>query len=339
MGLLIKGKWHDQWYDTDSNDGEFVRQRSRFEGRITADGSSGFVAEMGRYHLYVSMACPWAHRTLIMRRLKGLAPLIPVSVVDPRMGDEGWVFSEARGDFPDRVHGAQRLHQLYSLADPGYSGRVTVPVLWDLQRQTIVSNESALIIRCFNSAFDELTGNRQDYYPVALRPQIDEVNELVYEGVNNGVYSAGFATTQAAHERAVVRLFAVLDGLEARLSRQRYLVGDRITEADWRLFTTLIRFDSVYHGHFKCNLRRLVDYPNLWKYTRELYQWPGVSGTVDLEQIKTHYYWSHTTINPHRVVPRGPALHLDEAHDRERLPASDSSGQSSEAPERQGLRC
>ena len=324
MGLLIDGIWQDQWYDTASTGGKFVRKPSAFRGLVTADGSSGFAPAAGRYHLYVSMACPWAHRTLIYRKLKGLEELIPVSVVDPRMGDQGWAFT---GDgFTDSVHGAQYLHQIYTTADPGHSGRVTVPVLWDLQRGTMVSNESVDIIRSFNSAFDALTGNQLDLYPEILRAEIDTANELVYEWVNNGVYRAGFATSQQAHDTAVLEVFGALDYLERVLSRRRYLTGQQVTEADWRLFTTLIRFDSVYHGHFKCNRRRLVDYPNLWAHTRELYQWPGVAKTVDLEQIKLHYYWSHTTLNPSRIVPLGPAIDLDQPHGRDRLQATPASG-------------
>ena len=319
MGLLVEGVWRDRWYDTARTGGRFVRKPSAFRGSVTADGSSGFAAEPGRYHLYVSMACPWAHRALIYRRLKGLEELVPVSVVSPRMGDEGWTFSGEA--FTDAVHASGRLHEVYTRADATYSGRVTVPVLWDLQRDTVVSNESVDIIRSFNGAFDALTGDGQDFYPASLRQQIDEVNEWVYHRVNNGVYRAGFATTQAAYDEAVVELFDALDHLERRLSEQRYLVGARLTEADWRLFTTLIRFDAVYHGHFKCNLRRLVDYGNLWGFTRELYQHPGVAGTVDLNQIKTHYYWSHTSINPTRVVPRGPLLDLELPHGRDHLPA------------------
>ncbi len=319
MGLLIEGVWKDRWYDTSKTEGRFVRKPSSFRGRVTADGSSGFSPEAGRYHLYVSIACPWAHRTLIYRRIKGLAELVPLSVVDPRMGDEGWTFSGET--FADGVHRSRRLHEVYTRADATYSGRVTVPVLWDRRRETIVSNESVDIIRSFNGAFDGLTGDRQDFYPEALRQQIDEVNELVYHRVNNGVYRAGFATTQEAYDEAVGELFDALDHLEKRLSQQRYLVGSRLTEADWRLFTTLIRFDAVYHGHFKCNLRRLVDYPHLWGLTRELYQRPGVADTVDLDQIRTHYYWSHTSINPTRVVPLGPALDLERPHGRDHLPA------------------
>ncbi|MDF2095479.1 glutathione S-transferase family protein [Aquibaculum arenosum] len=326
MGLLIDGKWHDQWYDTDSTGGRFERSESAFRNWITPDGSpgpsgsGGFAAEQGRYRLYVSLACPWAHRALIFRKLKGLESAIPVSVVHWRMKENGWEFRT--DDDPsgavtgDPLFGADFLHQLYTRAKPDYSGRVTVPVLWDEKRETIVSNESAEIIRMLNSAFDEAGAHAGDYYPQALRSEIDAINEMVYDRVNNGVYKAGFATTQAAYEEAVTDLFETLDDLEARLGRQRYLVGDRPTEADWRLFTTLLRFDPVYVGHFKCNLRRLVDYPNLWAYTRELYQVPGVAETVNFHHIKHHYYGSHDTINPTGVVPLGPLLDFEAPHGR-----------------------
>ena len=313
MGLLIDGVWHDQWYDTTKSGGRFVRQQSRFRNAVTADGSSGFPAAAGRYHLYVSLACPWAHRTLILRTLKGLEAMIGVSVVDPFMGNQGWSF----GDAPDPVSGAEYLHQIYTKADRQYSGRVTVPVLWDLHQGTIVNNESAEIIRMFNSAFDGIGARAGvDFYPEALRPEIDRINAFVYDNVNNGVYRCGFATTQEAYEEAFAALFSALDALEVRLSRQRYLVGDRLTEADWRLFTTLVRFDPVYVGHFKCNLRRLMDYPSLWNYLLELYQVPGVAQTVNLRHIKRHYYESHTSINPTRVVPSGPAIDYTAAHNR-----------------------
>jgi glutathionyl-hydroquinone reductase len=328
MGLLIDGVWHDRWYDTGSTGGRFVRKDSRFRNWVTADGApgpsgeGGFKAEPGRYHLYVSLACPWAHRTLIFRRLKGLEGMIGVSVVHWHMGEQGWSFEEAPGATGDRLHGSRYLHEVYTRAEPGYTGRVTVPVLWDQRRGTIVSNESSEIIRMLNSAFDGVGAKPGDYYPAALRAEIDRVNERVYATVNNGVYRAGFATTQEAYDEAVTELFASLDWLEDRLSRQRYLAGGRVTEADWRLFTTLLRFDPVYHGHFKCNLRRLVDYPNLWAYARELYQWPGVAGTVNLEHIKRHYYGSHRTVNPTGIVPKGPLLDLDAPHGRERLRAA-----------------
>ena len=323
MGLLVKGKWVDEWYDTKSTGGKFVRTDAQFRNWVTADGSAGpsgeggFPAEAGRYHLYVSLACPWASRTLTFRALKGLERMISVSIVNAYMGEHGWTFDEAPGVVPDPVGGARYLYEVYLKAAPDYSGRVTVPVLWDLQRNTIVSNESAEIIRMMNSAFDGIGASEGDYAPTALLPQIDEINARIYDAVNNGVYKAGFATRQRVYEHEVTALFECLDELEQCLSHQRYLLGDCITEADWRLFTTLIRFGSVYHGHFKCNLRRVVDYPNLWSYTRELYQWPGVAATVDLRHIKEHYYRSHPTINPNGIVPAGPILNLDEPHGRE----------------------
>ena len=322
MGLLVDGKWHDQWYDTASTGGRFVRTEAQFRNWITPDGSAGpsgkggFKAESGRYHLYVSLACPWASRAMILRALKGLENFISVSVVNPYMGENGWTFEPAPGVVPDPVEDAQYLYQVYLRAQPGYSGRVTVPVLWDLDTGSIVNNESAEIIRMLNSAFDEVGAREGDYAPQALLPEIDAINAEVYDVVNNGVYKAGFATEQEVYEKEVRNLFAYLDTLEERLGRQRYLLGDRITEADWRLFTTLIRFDSVYHGHFKCNLKRLVDYQNLWSYTRELYQWPGVAETVDFDHIKQHYYRSHPSINPNRIVPVGPILDLGRTPDR-----------------------
>jgi putative glutathione S-transferase len=318
MGLLIDGVWHDRWYDTGRTGGAFVREDSRFRDRVTADGASGFKAEPGRYHLYVSLACPWASRTLIVRALKKLEDAISLSIVDPHMGEEGWAFSDGPGCIPDTVNGFDFLHQVYTAAKPDYTGRVTVPVLWDKERRTIVNNESSEIVRMLNSEFDAFGDAALDFYPEPLRPEIDAVNATVYDHVNNGVYKAGFATTQAAYERAFDALFATLDALEARLARQRYLVGDRITEADWRLFTTLVRFDPVYHGHFKCNLRRLADYPNLWGYTRDLYQVPGVAATVNLDHIKRHYYGSHRTINPTGIVPKGPAIDFAAPHARDR---------------------
>lgn len=312
MGLLVDGKWHDHWYDTASTGGRFVRTEAQFRNWITPDGSAGprgtggFKAEPGRYHLYVSLACPWASRALILRALKGLEDSISVSVVNPYMGENGWTFEPAAGVVPDPVEHAQYLYQVYLRAQPDYSGRVTVPVLWDLHTSTIVNNESAEIIRMLNSAFDAAGAREGDYAPEDLLPEIDAINAEVYDAVNNGVYKAGFATEQEVYEKEVRNLFAYLDKLEERLGRQRYLLGDRITDADWRLFTTLIRFDPVYHGHFKCNLKRLVDYENLWSYTRELYQWPGVAETVDFDHIKQHYYRSHPSINPNRIVPVGP---------------------------------
>ena len=274
----------------------------------------------GRYHLYVSLACPWAHRTLILRQLKGLQDLVDVSVVSWLMLDDGWTFDPAHGSTGDALDGLDFLHQRYTADDANYSGRVTVPLLWDKQQQRIVSNESAEIIRMFNSAFDGLTGNSLDFYPEALRGEIDALNQRIYPAVNNGVYRAGFATTQAAYEEAFAELFAALDWLDAHLGEQRYLAGEYLSEADWRLFTTLIRFDAVYYGHFKCNLRRIEDYPHLSNWLRELYQWPGVAATVDFEHIKGHYYASHRTINPTGIVPKGPALDLSRGHDRARLP-------------------
>jgi putative glutathione S-transferase len=328
VGLLIDGEWHDRWYDTGESGGRFVRGDSQFRNWVTPDGTpgpsgkGGFEAESGRYHLYVSLACPWAHRTLIFRKLKGLEGMIGVSVVHWHMGEQGWSFEEAPGATGDRLHGSRYLHEVYTRAEPGYTGRVTVPVLWDQRRGTIVSNESSEIIRMLNSAFDGIGAKPGDYHPSALRAEIDRVNERVYATVNNGVYRAGFATTQEAYDESVTELFASLEWLEDRLSRQRYLAGERVTEADWRLFTTLVRFDPVYHGHFKCNLRRLVDYPNLWAYARELYQWPGVAGTVNLEHIKRHYYGSHKSVNPTGIVPKGPLLDFDAPHGRERLRAA-----------------
>jgi len=314
MGLLIDGVWKDEWYDTKTSAGRFVRSDAQFRGWITADGSSVFPAETGRYHLYTAHACPWAHRTLIFRHLKGLEEMISVSVVSPLMLENGWTFSQ--GAVP--VNGAKFMYEIYLKADPAYSGRVTVPVLWDKQSQTIVSNESSEIIRMFNSAFDGIGAKPGDYYPTRLRPEIDEVNARVYSGVNNGVYKSGFATTQAAYEEAVDGLFETFDWLEDRLSRQRYVAGDVVTEADWRLFPTLVRFDAVYFGHFKCNKRRLVDYPNLWAYTRELFQTPGVAETVYLDETKEHYYGSHKTINPSGIVPTGPLINFLEPHGRQR---------------------
>lgn len=325
MGLLIDGKWQDRWYDTKKTKGQFVRQASAFRSWVTPDGSpgptgeDGFKAEAGRYHLYVSMACPWAHRTLIFRVLNGLEDMISVSAVNPLMLDQGWSFEPGDGVVPDPVNGVRYLHEVYTKADPGYSGRVTVPVLWDKKTGTVVNNESSEIIRMFNSAFDSVGAAEPDYYPEPLRGEIDRINALVYDNINNGVYKSGFATTQEAYEDAVSRLFDTLDGIEQTLSRQRYLAGDRITEADWRLFTTLVRFDPVYVGHFKCNIRRLVDYPSIWGYTRELYQVPGVAGTVNMDHIKNHYYGSHETINPTGIVPVGPDIDFTAPHGRDHL--------------------
>ena len=326
MGLLVDGKWQDKWYDTGKS-GRFERKESQFRDWVTADGapapgrSRGFKAEPGRYHLYVSLACPWAHRTLIFRKLKRLEDVISVSVVHPFMGKDGWTFLAEDGATGDTLYGLDFLHQVYTRADPAYSGRVTVPVLWDRREQTIVSNESSEIIRMLNSAFDAWGDASVDLYPEALRGDIDDINTFVYPSINNGVYRCGFATTQAAYEEAFAELFAALDRVEAMLGERRYLAGDRLTEADWRLFTTLVRFDPVYVGHFKCNLRRIADYPNLSNYLRELSQVSGVAETLNLDHIKQHYYRSHTTINPTQVVPVGPALDYDAPHDRGRLAA------------------
>ena len=313
MGLLQNGKWVDQWYDTASTGGRFVRNASQFRNWITQDGSAGpsgiggFQAEKDRYHLYVSHACPWAHRTMIFRILKGLEEMISYSVVHWLMLDEGWTFETGEGVIADPLHNATRLHQIYTTADPLYSGRVTVPVLWDKKQNTIVSNESAEIIRMFNSAFDGLGAKTGDYYPENRREDIDAINDLIYNTLNNGVYKAGFATTQNAYEEAVVPLFDTLDWLEQRLSNSLFLLGENITEADWRLFTTLIRFDAVYVGHFKCNLRRIADYPALSVYLKRLLDVPGVMQTINMAHIKNHYYQSHLSINPHGVVPLGPS--------------------------------
>jgi putative glutathione S-transferase len=308
MGLLVNGEWRDQGYDTSQTKGRFVRKESSFRNWLTADGSSGFKAEAGRYRLYVSYACPWAHRTLIFRALKGLEEMIDVVVVEPLMLENGWV-----------LPGGKPLHTVYTKADPSYSGRVTVPVLWDKQGKTIVSNESSEIIRMLNTAFDDLGSVPGNYYPEDLRSDIDEINSYIYPRINNGVYRCGFATNQEAYEEAFAELFEGLDVLEERLSRQRYLVGNRLTEADWRLFTTLLRFDPVYVGHFKCNKRRLIDYPNLWAYTRDLFQVPGVADTVHMDHIKGHYYGSHRNINPTGVVPMGPVINFNQPHGRERF--------------------
>lgn len=323
MGFLENGTWIDKWYDTESTGGKFVRSTAGFRNWITADGAAGptgdagFKAESGRYHLYVSLACPWAHRTLVFRAIKGLADHISVSVVHPHMLSDGWTFgTDFDGATGDTLFGFDFLREIYTKADPKISGRVTVPILWDKERGTIVSNESSEIIRMFNSAFDGITGNTDDYWPEALRDKIEAVNERVYDTVNNGVYKSGFATTQDAYEEAVEPLFESLDWIEDILSRNRYLLGDALTEADWRLWTTLARFDAVYHGHFKCNRRRIVDYPNIWSYTRELYQRPGVAETLDLDHITAHYYYSHDMINPTRVVPIGPDLDWNAPHGR-----------------------
>ncbi|MQM39127.1 Glutathionyl-hydroquinone reductase YqjG [wastewater metagenome] len=316
MGLLIDGVWHDRWYDTDSTGGRFERPETVFRDWVSPEPSARFAAEPGRYHLYVSLACPWAHRVLITRRLKGLEDVIGVSVVHPYMGDQGWSFGDYPGATGDRLHGLDHLYQLYTRARPDYTGRVTVPTLWDTREGTIVNNESADLVRMLNTAFDRWGRDDVDLYPADHREAIDAINPFVYDRVNNGVYKAGFATAQAAYEEAVTALFEALDELEARLARQPYLAGDRLTEADVRLFTTLVRFDPVYVGHFKCNIRRLVDYPNLWAYTREIYQVPGVAPTVSLDHIKRHYYTSHPTINPTGVIPVGPEIDLEAPHGR-----------------------
>jgi putative glutathione S-transferase len=322
MGMLVDGEWHDVWYDTKASKGRFVRSEAQFRNWVTKDGSAGptgkagFRAEPDRYHLYVSFACPWAHRTLIYRKLKGLEPLISISAVNTYMGKEGWTFHPGPGVIPDMLNNVQRLYELYLVADPKYSGRATVPVLWDKHQRTIVSNESADIIRMLNGAFDEAGGNDTDFYPEPLRKEIDELNSLIYPNVNNGVYQAGFATTQEAYEEAFTRVFETLDVLDEMLATRRYLTGPRITEADWRLFTTLVRFDPVYFGHFKCNKRRIVDYPNLWGYARDLYQTPGVAETLHVDYIKLHYYGSHANINPSGIIPLGPDLDFSAPHGR-----------------------
>lgn len=326
MSLLVKGKWRDGWLKAETEDGEFIRHDSQFRHWITADGSAGpsgeggFVAESGRYHLYISHACPWANRTLIFRELKGLGALISVSVVNPIMGPKGWDFTPFEGATEDHLYAAQHMHELYTRSQADYTGIVTVPVLWDKKQQCIVNNESSEIIRMFNSAFNHLTGNENDYYPAPLHTEIDEVNKRVYDTLNNGVYRCGFASSQKAYERAFDKLFDTLDWLEERLSKQRYLVGKTLTEADWRLFTTLVRFDPVYVGHFKCNRQRIADYPNLSNYLRELYQMPGIADTVNLVHIKQHYYRSHESINPSGIVPKGPSLQYDQPHDRHQFP-------------------
>ncbi|MCP2068505.1 glutathione S-transferase family protein [Pseudomonas laurylsulfatiphila] len=324
MGLLVDGRWQDKWYES-SKDGTFQREQAQRRHWLTADGKpgptgvGGFAAEPGRYHLYVSLACPWAHRTLILRKLKGLENLIDVSVVSWLMLENGWTFDKALGSTGDKLDHFDFMHQRYTADTADYTGRVTVPVLWDKQRKRIVNNESSEIIRMFNGAFDDLTGNDLDFYPAPLRGEIDALNERIYPAVNNGVYRAGFATSQQAYEQAFNEVFAELDRLELLLGANRYLAGEYLTEADIRLFTTLIRFDAVYYGHFKCNLRRIADYPNLSNWLREIYQWPGIAETVDFEHIKNHYYASHRTINPTGVVPKGPAQDFTVAHDRERL--------------------
>ncbi len=302
MGLLVEGKWVDQWYDTETHGGKFVRQDSAFRQHI---GDADFPAQAGRYHLYVSLACPWAHRTLIFRQLKDLTDMIDVTVVSPDMLEQGWEFKPKA----EPLYGYHYAHQLYTHAKPNYTGRVSVPILWDKQMRTIVSNESSEIIRMFNSAFNHITGNTDDYYPESLRPAIDEVNEDVYHNINNGVYKCGFATTQDAYDEAFVNLFVALDRVESRLASNTYLLGERLTEADWRLFTTLIRFDAVYFGHFKCNHKQIADYPHMYRYLKALYAMPHIAETVNIDHIKRHYYYSHKHINPTQIVPKGvPAI-------------------------------
>lgn len=329
MGLLVDGKWLDQWYDTKQTGGAFKRTQAQFRNWVTADGApgptgeGGFKAESGRYHLYVSHACPWANRTLIYRALKGLTDHIDISVVHPDMLGEGWTFAT---DFPgttgDRLFGSDYLRDIYLRAQPDMTGRVTVPILWDKAQGTIVSNESSEIIRMFNSAFDGITGDTQDFYPEALRTEIDALNTRIYDTVNNGVYKAGFATSQNAYDTAVATLFETLDWLEDLLAKRRYLTGDQVTEADWRLFPTIARFDAVYHQHFKCNRARIIDYPNLWAWARELYQWPGMRDVIHFDHFIRHYHYSHDTINPYRIIPIGPQIDWDTPHGREALQAA-----------------
>ena len=326
MGLLVDGIWRDQWYDTKATGGAFVRSNARFRNWITADGQAGptgiagYAAESGRYHLYVSHACPWAHRTLIFRELKELTDHIGVSVVHPDMLSDGWTFeTDDKGATGDTLFGEAFMRDIYLRADAKLTGRVTVPVLWDTKTHTIVSNESSEIIRMFNSAFDQITGNTIGYWPAPLRDAIEIVNARIYDTVNNGVYKAGFATTQAAYDAAIGPLFDTLDWIEGGLSKRRYLMGDTLTEADWRLFTTLIRFDPVYHLHFKCNRKRIIDYPNLWAYTRDLYQMQGIAQTVNFDHIVRHYHYSHESINPHRIIPTNPVLDYWAPHSRDTL--------------------
>ncbi|MGY6376007.1 glutathione S-transferase family protein [Vibrio parahaemolyticus] len=314
MGKLVEGVWHDVWYDTKANGGKFVREDAGFRDWIKNDSEAVFQPESGRYHLYVSLACPWAHRTLIFRKLKGLEPHIDVTVVCPDMLSQGWQMG-----LPEPLFGHTRMHQIYTQAKPDYTGRVTVPVLWDKKTNTIVSNESSEIIRMFNSAFNDLTGNHDDYYPEPLRGVIDEWNDYIYPNVNNGVYRCGFATSQEAYEEAFELLFSALDKIDAHLATHRYLAGNKITEADWRLFTTLVRFDAVYVGHFKCNKQRIADYVNIQGYLKELYQIDGIADTTDFYHIKRHYYFSHTGINPTQVVPKGPDLDFSSPHQREMI--------------------
>lgn len=328
MGVLVDGEWQNTWYDTSASGGKFERSAAKFRNWVTEDGSAGisgeagFPAQSGRYHLYVSYACPWAHRVLIFRALKGLQDHISVSVVHPDMLEDGWTFdTDFNGATGDTLAGGKYARDIYLKAAPKFSGRATVPILWDIQKNTIVSNESSEIIRMFNSAFDPVTGNEDDYWPLALRDQIEALNDRIYNTVNNGVYQAGFATSQDAYEGAVYPLFDSLDWIESNLSKNRYLTGSKLTEADWRLFTTLVRFDLVYHLHFKCNRKRIIDYPNIWAYTRELYQIPNIADTVHFDHIVRHYHYSHNMINPNRIIPINPILDFSAPHDRGRLKA------------------
>jgi putative glutathione S-transferase len=328
MGFFVEGVWHEDTPENRHERGRFVRTPSRYRNWITADGSAGpsgeggFPAAAGRYHLYVAHACPWAYRTTLFRKLKKLDDVISITIAAPLYGERSWRFSDEPGCIPDTVNGAKDMSEIYLLANPRYSGRVTVPTLWDKERRTIVNNESSEIIRMLNSAFNAFTDDRTDYYPPPLREEIDRVNDLVYTTVNNGVYRCGFATSQDAYEEACVALFDTLDQLEQRLSGQRYLAGAQITEADWRLFSTLVRFDPVYHYHFKCNLKKIAEYPNLSNYVRELYQRPGVAETLNFDHIKKHYYGSQKRVNPTGIVPLGPPFDYSRPHDRGRLSAS-----------------
>jgi len=323
MGMLINGELANSWLDKEIEEGEFKRMESFFRHWITPDGqagptgNAGFKAEADRYHLYVSEACPWAHRTVIFRKLKKLENIIDVSYVEAEMLDDGWTFSES-GKYQDNLYGFRYAYELYQKADSNFTGQITVPILWDKKTNTIVNNESSEIIRMLNTAFNEFTDNKTDYYPEELQEKIDAINQPIYDNINNGVYRCGFASTQEAYEKAFRRLFKQLDETEELLSEQRYLLGEQITEADWRLFTTLVRFDAVYVGHFKCNLKRISDYPNLSNYLLELYQIPGIAETVDIEYIKRHYYYSHTSINPTQIIPQGPQLDFTGSHDRNR---------------------
>lgn len=319
MGLLVNGQWQDKWYDTKSTGGRFVRENSQFRNWIRRDGKSAFTPEANRYHLYVSLACPWAHRTLIMRRIKKLEKIISISVVHPHMEEHGWTFADWPGCVGDTLYHSDYLYEIYTRAKPDYSGRVTVPVLWDKKTETIVNNESSEILRILNSEFNNFTDNDMDFYPRHLRSEIDMINDRVYNDINNGVYKCGFATEQEPYEESFLVLFTALDAMEKKLTTQRYLAGDTLTEADWRLFTTLVRFDPVYYSHFKCNKKRILDYANLFNYMLELYQYPAVAKTVNLEHIKQHYYHSHRTINPTGIVPTGPDIDLEQTHNRQLL--------------------